>query len=318
MKRALLFIVAAIFVLGSAGCGDKGTRYSMAQRLNGIGIALYSRGNVSEALDRFKKAVEYTPDFALARNNMGVSYYHRGQIDVAITEFRRAVELGKDIPEIHGNLGVALMLQGLNLEAEKELRKAIALDREYVLGYSNLGVLLFRTGRVDDAIRVYNKGIKVDPTFDRLYHNLGEALYSIGKYASAKKQYNTALKLNPGSMKTFNNLAWAYAERGENLDDALALASAAVGSDQQNGFFYDTLAWVYFRQGLFEEARLAAVKAIDVQSGIPDFHFHMGEILRWQGRYNEAVLEYGKVLGLEPYGLWADRAQAAIWAIKGL
>jgi outer membrane protein assembly factor BamD (BamD/ComL family) len=44
----------------------------------------------------------------------------------------------------------------------------------------------------------------------------------------------------------------------------------------------------------------------------------MGEILRWQGKYNQAVEEYGRVIGLEPYGKWADKAQKAIWSIKGL
>lgn len=318
MNRYVALALSVLMILPLAACRDKGTKYSMAHRLNGVGIALYSRGNIPEALERFQQALKYTPDFAFGRNNVAVSYYHRGQLDLAIAEFRNAIELEPDIPEIHGNLGVAFMLQERYIEAERELKKAIALDREYVLAYSNLGVLLYRTGRVGEAVRIYEKGIKLDPNLDRLRHNLGEALHSQGKYKEAVRQYNMALKLNPGSAKTFNNLAWAYAQKGKNLEDALALATAAVEADQVNGFFYDTLAWVYFKQGLFEEARQSVLKAIEFQPGIPDFHYHLGEILRWQGRYRDAIEEYGRVLGIEPYGGWADLAESAIWAIKGL
>jgi len=318
VKRLMIFILTTLLILPVAACRDKGSKFSMAHRLNGVGIALYSRGNIPEALERFQQALTYTPDFAFGRNNVAVSYYHRGQLDLAIAEFRRAVELEPDIPEIHGNLGVAFMLQERYVEAERELNKAISLDKEYVLAYSNLGVLLYRTGRTSEAIKIYKKGIKLDPALDRLHHNLGEAFHSEGDYKGAIRHYNLALKLNPGSAKTFNNLAWTYAQRGENIEDALALATAAVEADQKNGFYYDTLAWVYFKQGLFEEARQTVMKAIEFQPGIPDFHYHFGEILRWQGRYKEAVEEYGRVLGIEPYGIWADRAEAAIWAIKGL
>ena len=33
---------------------------------------------------------------------------------------------------------------------------------------------------------------------------------------------------------------------------------------------------------------------------------------------DEALEAYGRVIGIEPYGQWADKAQEGIWAIKGL
>jgi len=141
---------------------------------------------------------------------------------------------------------------------------------------------------------------------------------SQGKYAEAVKHYNHALELNPDNSRTYNNLAWAYAQQGENIEDALALANAALEQDQGNGFFYDTLGWIHFKQGQFDEAYQVMAKAIQYQPAIPEIRYHMGEILRWQGKYPQAMEEYGRVIGLEPYGKWADKAQKAIWSIKGL
>lgn len=300
------------------GCKSKATKFILAQRINGVGIALYTQGKVDEALERFKKAIDYAPDFAFVRNNAGVAYYHLNQLDLSMAQFRRAIEIDPDTPEIHGNMGAALLVMERFEEAEKELIEAIRLDPEYLLAYSNLGVLRYRTGRVEEAIATYRKGLDIDSSFDRLHHNLGEALMSQGRYTEAVKHYNRVLELNPDNTRTFNNLAWAFAQRGENIEDALALANAALEQDQGNGFFYDTLGWIHFQQGLFDEAYQVVSKAIQFQPAIPEIRFHMGEILRWQGKFEEAVEEYGRVIGLEPYGEWADKAQKAIWSIKGL
>jgi tetratricopeptide (TPR) repeat protein len=168
------------------------------------------------------------------------------------------------------------------------------------------------------AVTTYRKALAINENFDRLHHNLGEALMSQGNYKEAIKHYNRALELNPDNTRTFNNLAWAFAQMGENIDDALALSNAALEQNQNNGFYYDTLGWIYYKQGMFDEAYQALAKAIEFSPGIPEIHFHMGETLRWQGKHREATEEYGRVMGLEPYGQWADKAQKAIWSIKGL
>ncbi|UCF89088.1 MAG: hypothetical protein JSV70_02235, partial [bacterium] len=70
-----------VFAAG-AGCKSRATKFTLAQRINGVGIALYTRGKVGEALERFQKAAEYAPDFAFVRNNSGVGYYHLGELEL--------------------------------------------------------------------------------------------------------------------------------------------------------------------------------------------------------------------------------------------
>jgi len=104
MRTRWVFIAVLASILFLSGCKSRGTKFILAQRVNGVGIALYTQGNVDEALERFKKAIEYTPDFAFVRNNAGVAYYHLSQLDLAIAEFRRAIEIdGVDLRDLQRN-----------------------------------------------------------------------------------------------------------------------------------------------------------------------------------------------------------------------
>jgi hypothetical protein len=51
-----------------------------------------------------------------------------------------------------------------------------------------------------------------------------------------------------------NNLAYSLAQRGENLDHAYDLITAALAAEPEDPVYMDTMAWVLHRQGLQREA----------------------------------------------------------------
>ena len=80
--------------------------------------------------------------------------------------------------------------------------------------------------------------------------------------AESEKHYRKALEITPDSPIAANNLAWLIAENQGNLDEALQLATAAVGKNQTVAGFYDTLGFVYLKKGLYSPAVQQFKKAV--------------------------------------------------------
>ena len=62
-------------------------------------------------------AAELKPDYATAHYNLGVALYHKGRLDEAIAEFRTAIELNPGDARAHRNLGTALADKNINVIA---------------------------------------------------------------------------------------------------------------------------------------------------------------------------------------------------------
>lgn len=145
--------------------------------------------------------------------------------------------------------------------AEKELTTAIALDENYLPAYSAYASLLAEQNRTDEALAQYRKVLERRASA-QVYTMLGILEDGRGNITAAETAYRKALEIAPESPIAANNLAWLIVDNNGNLDEALQLATMAVGKDQKVAGFYDTLAYVYLKKGLFSPAVEQARKAV--------------------------------------------------------
>jgi tetratricopeptide (TPR) repeat protein len=139
--------------------------------------------------------------------------------------------------------------------------------------HNDLGLCHERAGRHMAAAGHYAAAAELDPSNSYYRVNLGNAYLAQDLYHEAAGAYAQAVKLAPDNADALNNLAWAYAELGANLDEAVELCTRAIKlRPAQRAGYLDTLGWVYLKQGksrqaanTFEEA-LAATS--DLQSGL--------------------------------------------------
>ncbi len=77
------------------------------------------------------------------------------------------------------------------------------------------------------------------------------------KTPQAIERYRAAIAVDPTFSMAYNNLAYLYASQGENLAEALKLASKALelnrDSDDQ-ALYQDTKGWVLYKSGHYQEA----------------------------------------------------------------
>jgi tetratricopeptide (TPR) repeat protein len=92
-----------------------------------------------------------------------------------------------------------------------------------------------------------------------------------------------------------------WAERGENLDEALSMIERAVKAEPDNEAFLDSLAWVLFKLKRNEEALMWMQKAI-AKSEEPDATLfdHLGDIYLELNKPELARDAYSKSLVAKP------------------
>lgn len=104
-------------------------------------------GNLEEAIEECKKAIEIDPDYGNPYNDIGSYLIQLGEYDEAITWLDLAVNSKRydAYHYAHLNLGRAFELKGLWFEALAEYRTAIELEPKYELAKKLYYTLLAKT-----------------------------------------------------------------------------------------------------------------------------------------------------------------------------
>ncbi|MGQ4807940.1 Photosystem I assembly protein Ycf3 [Candidatus Entotheonellaceae bacterium PAL068K] len=103
---------------------------------------------------------------ALVYTNLGLAYFKKGDLPQALEQLRTALEYRPDLPEAHHNLG---LVYGRLQEPEKAIREfyeAIRYRSTYVEAHASLGRVLLEVGRTDEARIAFERVVTLAPNSD--------------------------------------------------------------------------------------------------------------------------------------------------------
>ena len=132
------------------------------------------------------------------------------------------------------------------------------------------------------------------------------------QYDQARREYETALKVDPNFIPAANNLAWLYAERGGNIDRALALAQLAKEKYPDDPSISDTLGWVYYKKNAYIKAVSLLRESAEKLPRNPIVRFHLGMAYAKTGEKGLARKELAESLKLENSFPGAEEAQKTL------
>jgi len=178
-------------------------------------FALYSNGQIQEALDSVETLIKDYPDEPLLYNISGACYKEIDKLEMACKSFETAVDLKPDYAEAQYNLGVTLRELGQVDAAIKSYEKAIASQHAYPNAHNNLGQILLQSGQPDAAMDHFEWAVAYQPEFFEAHNNLGSSLLALGQVNTALTHYEKALEIKPDYQLARNNLGIAYQRLGE-------------------------------------------------------------------------------------------------------
>jgi tetratricopeptide (TPR) repeat protein len=188
----------------------------------------YNKGDYAIAIVDLDKAIELTPDYAMAYSNRSVAYSGLGKYDKAIADLNKAIELNPYYAIAYFNRGIIYGRLGKYDEAIADLNKAIDLNTNNAMAYYfNRGIIYGRLGKYDEAIADFNKAIKLNTNYADAYINRGATYCGLGKYNEAIADFNKAIELNPNGASAYNNRGTAYNILGK-YDEAIVDLNKAI------------------------------------------------------------------------------------------
>ena len=107
-----------------------------------------------------------------------------------------------------------------------------------------------------------------------------------GKSEDSVALYERILEANPNNTTALNGLGYVLACLDKDLTRALTLCKKAVDMNPDNPAFLDSLGWVYYKLGLYKEAKNYIKRARDKDSKSSEIaeHFSAINLLESEGK----------------------------------
>lgn len=230
-------------------------RPSNPDALHGLGLLLYRRGHLKEAVSRLAEARAADARNPIYCFNHGVVLQRAGLLDEAVEAYGRAIQLNPRYIEPRTNLGNAYKDLRRLPEAQATYEEVLRLNPEHAEAHNNLGVVLKEQGRLEEAAEAYRRAIALKPNHAEAHNNLGLVLLEQGQTDEAIRCFERALQAHPGYGTALYNLGIAWIWREEMSRALRCFAETAQAKHAQGRPVTDTSV---FRSRLKHDAEQVA------------------------------------------------------------
>lgn len=277
-----------------------------AEVLYGIGSAIArDRAGANElAAIYLQLALYLDPKADLARISLG-SLYEQSR------KYQQAIDIFVGVEETSPLKRNAEIQVGLNFdqldkleEARSHLRAIVDANPSDLEAVRALGSVLRTREKFNEASDVYSLGIDTIKTPTRqhwwLFYVRGITYERTKKWDQAEADFLKALELQPGQALVLNYLGYSWVDMGLNLDKALDMIKTAVENRPTDGYIVDSLGWVYYRLGRYDDAVKQLERAVELKPEDPVINDHLGDAYWKVGRKLEASFQWNHARDLKP------------------
>jgi tetratricopeptide (TPR) repeat protein len=136
----------------------------------------------------------------------------------------------------------------------------------------------------------------------RFYFDYGAAAEQAGLYDKAADLFKKSIAVDPANAAdAYNYLAYMWAEHNAHLDEAEQMIKLALQADSNNGAYLDTLGWLEFREGKFDQALADLLRAAQkLTRDDPVVLEHIGDACAKLDKSAQALDAWQKALNLDP------------------
>lgn len=133
-----------------------------------------------------------------------------------------------------------------------------------------------------------------------VYGSLGDVKQELDRWEEAVEAYERAIRLDAGNHNAMNNYAYFLSVRNERLDDALELVETALQLEPENTSYLDTIGWIHYKLGNYENALEYTQQAADKNDASPEVFEHLGDIYSKLGNDQQAAEWWDRAIEEDP------------------
>ena len=284
-----------------------------------VGLVHYELGSLEKAVTEFSLALMERPDDHRARFFLGLTYGRLEDGERAVAHFSRIPPESEFFVDSRVQLASVHEREGRFADAVAAIRAALDRDDQRRKELFRFLAEVYReAGDFPNAIEAMLKVVELDPESDRVHFALG-ALYDQSQDKDKTIEYmKKAIELNPDNAAALNYLGYTYADLGVELDRAERLIIRALEIVPNDGFYIDSLGWVYYRQGDYPKAIEQLEKAVHLVVDDPVIIEHLGDAYVKVGQADKALQSYRDALKAATEEEQLKRIRSKIRELEGI
>lgn len=283
--------------------------------------ALAEAEQFDKALEVVKSAQEVSPDSLIWQYQEGWVYYTQQEWEPAVRIFGPLLEKAVEQKnasverEVRYNLSRALAFAGLAEEAIVLMHQSIEKEPDQLLW-------LFQKGWLHYFMHDWKPSIE---TFKALIAREGEATNEVlirqakfslsaayvqdEQYENGEKVLEEIYEQDPDDIAVCNDLGYLYADQDKNLEQALEMIGKAIEAEPENKAYLDSMGWVLFRLGRYEESLKYLEQAVeDSEEGDAVLWDHLGDCYDKLGKAEKAQEAWKSALKHEQEAQYPDES----------
>jgi protein O-mannosyl-transferase len=312
-RKGIAFVCAAVLALCAARTVDQLRHWQSSEALfrhalavtedncvawDGLGVALFGRGRLDEAMECYRQALKINPTDAHALNNLGAALGAKGSSE-DINWYRKALEADPGFPEALYNLGTAKAGQKHYAEALGLFEAVLRIQPDHFEARNNLGNTLANLGRPEEAIAQYRLALQLQVDAARIHRNLAALLVRQGKLDEAVWHYRQAVTQIPKDAEARYQLGIALALQ-EKWGEAIKEYGETLRLAPDNAEVRYNLGYALRSNGRLDEAIRELSQALRLKQDFPVAQYNLGCALAETGQREEALSHLREAVRLKP------------------
>ncbi len=304
------FMLARLLMAdGNAGAARQQFEHALASRpddptiLFSLGQLAYQTGQPEVAADYLERYVDLPADI---RRENDPAFMFLGQIAEEQRHYQQAadwyarVESGEQFVPALVRRAISLGKLGRTDEARTLLHDTQAGRSEDQTRLTLAESQVLRdAGRDQEAFEVLGRAIAERPDNPDLLYDQAMVAERLDRIDVLEKNLRRIIEIDPGHAHSYNALGYTLADRGMRLEEAHALIEKALALSPDDAHIEDSMGWVLFRMGRFDQAEKHLRRAYE-RAPEAEIAAHLGEVLWAQGRHEEARKLWQEASGREP------------------
>ena len=263
------------------------------------GLALQGQERFEQSIEAFERSQEAAPEATRPMASLVGAYVRAGQSDRAKQFLDTVLESSPQNAFAQVLMAQVLVQEEDFAAAEQAFLKAIERDPKANIAYASLAGFYVSQGNPEKAQQAIDQGLEALPEDNTLRLTRAGFYEQTGDMESALEQYRVLYEASPGSAILANNYAATLIDLRtdrESAEKALEVAQGLLTSTVPQ--FQDTVGWIYFRLGQYNDAVRYLENAAERLPELAVVRYHLGMAYRATQDFVAAIDEFEKVVEL--------------------
>jgi len=279
-------------ILSARSPRDSDVLYSLALINREMGDSIAAKAYLRQLIDIGERADD--------------AYYYLGRIEEEDGNLAEAMEHysrvgpGRDYINANGRIGRILIEEGKLDQSQAHfasLRASNPKEREQL--YAIESELLSNEGLLNNSLALLNLGLSEFPDSTTLRYSRSMVGEKQDDLALMESDLRYILEREPDNATALNALGYTLANRTTRYDEAYDLIRQALDLQPEEPAILDSMGWVLYRKGEYEEALVYLNKAFE-RFPDPEVAAHLGEVLWITGDTEAALAIWRAALDEDP------------------